>query len=114
MRNVASIRKVFAALRNRLRRRKYWEGRLLSQFIACDVRRDILVVSNARVDEGIISARVRTTNILYVHKGLAPQPEFEPERELHIDTMWEWSGRSWGGLPDGTSIANHSPGQQSD
>jgi hypothetical protein len=92
---------------NWFRRRKYREGKTLSQFIACDVRRDILVVSAARIDEGIIMGRVRTINVLYLSHGLVPQPEFEPARELHIDEMWHWAGKSWGGLPDGTSIVDH-------
>lgn len=84
---------------------------MLSRFIARDVRRDILVVSAAKVAEGIITGRVRTTNVLYVSKGLVPEPEFEPARELHIDEMWHWTGEDWGGLPDGTSIAGqlHDP-----
>ena len=101
-------------LRNWFRRRRFREGSVLSQFIARDVRRDILVVSAARIDEGIITARVRTANVLYLSKGLIPQPEFEAARELRIDEMWHWTGKSWGGLPDGTSIVDHLHGRQSE
>jgi hypothetical protein len=96
------------------RRRRYREGRTLSRFIAHDVRRDILIVSAARVDEGIIVGRVRTTNVLYLSHELIPQPEFEPARELRIEEMWHWAGKSWGGLPDGTSITDHLDAGQSD
>lgn len=65
-----------------------------------------LVVSVVRIDEGIITGRVRTTNLLYLSRGLVPQPEFEEARELRIDEMWLWTGSSWGGLPDGSSIAD--------
>jgi hypothetical protein len=44
--------------------------------------------------------------VLYLSKGLAPEPAFEPARELHIDQMWHWTGKIWGGLPDGTSIVD--------
>lgn len=98
---------MFQRIKRWLRHRKYHEGRTLSQFIAPDVRRDILIVSAARIDEGIIVGRVRTKNVLYVDRGLAPEPEFEPPQELHIDTMWKWTGQPWGGLPDGTSIVDH-------
>lgn len=67
--------------------------------VARDVRRDILIVSAAKLDEGIITGRVRTTNVLYLSRGLVPQPEFEPPRELLIKEMWNWTGKSWGGLP---------------
>ncbi len=92
-------------LRGWWRHRTLREGRVVSQFIACDVRRDILVVSAARIDEGFITGRVRTTNLLYVSKGLSPEPDFEEAQELRIDEMWRWTGKPSGGLPDGTSIA---------
>src|SRR5262245_62177500 len=94
-------------LRSWSRRRTFREGRILSRFVAPDVRRDIAIVSAARIDEGIITGRVRTTNVLYVSKGLIPQPDFEAASELRIDDMWSWTGKSWGGLPDGTSIVDH-------
>ena len=57
-------------------RRRFREGRTLSRFVARDVRREILIVSAARLDDGFIMGRVRTTNVLYVSKGLASEPEF--------------------------------------
>lgn len=98
-------------LRRWFHRWKYREGRTLTQFIARDVRREILIVSAARIDEGIITGRVRTTNVLYVFQGLVAQPEFEPPRELSVETMWHWTGKSWGGLPDGTSLVNPKPAE---
>jgi hypothetical protein len=105
-----SILKVIQRWSNR---RKFREGRTLSRFIARDVRREILIVSAAQLEEGFITGRVRTTNVLYVSKGLAPQPEFELPRELQIKEMWNWTGKSWGGLRDGTSIVDHVPGKES-
>jgi hypothetical protein len=96
---------MFKRIRNWLRRCWYREGRTPSRFIARDIRREILIVSAARIEEGIITGRVRTTNLLYVSGGLVPQPEFEPARELRLDEMWHWTGKAWGGLPDGTSLA---------
>jgi hypothetical protein len=91
-------------LRSWSRRRTYREGEVISRFIARDIRRDILVVSTARMDDGIIRGRVRTTNVLYLSKGLLPAPDFDLARDLHIDDLWNWTGESWGGLPDKTSI----------
>ena len=95
---------MFQTLHRWFRRRKFREGRTISRFIARDIRRDILVVSAARIDEGIITGRVRTSNVLYIIHVLVREPEFEPPRELRIEDMWLWTGQSWGGLPDGTSI----------
>lgn len=100
------IRGILINLRTWLHRRTFQEGKIVSRFIACDVRRDVLVVSAARIDEGIITGRVRTTNLLYRSKGLVPESDFEPARELRIDEVWHWTGKSWGGLPDGTSIVD--------
>ena len=111
---MSSIRDMLRDLRTWSRRRTFREGKIVSRFIARDVRRDVLVVSAARVDEGIITGRVRTTNVLYVSKGLVPEPEFETARELHINEMWHWTGKSWGGLPDGTSIVDHLRERQSE
>src|SRR5688572_24007931 len=98
---------MFQSLQRWIRRRRFREGSTLSRFIACDVRRDILIVSVARLDEGIITGRVRTTNVLYLSHGLAREPEFGPPTELRIERMWDWAGQSWDGLPDGTSIVDH-------
>jgi hypothetical protein len=100
-------RDMIQKLQRWFRRRRFREDRTISRFIARDVRRDILVVSTERIDEGIITGRIRTTNVLYVSRGLVPQPEFGPSVELRIEEMWNWSGQSWGGLPDGKSIADH-------
>jgi hypothetical protein len=96
---------MFKRIRIWLHRCWYREGRTLSRFIARDVRRDILIVSAARVEDGIITGCVRTTNLLYVSGGLVPEPEFGPPQELRIGEMWHWTGQPWGGLPDGTSLA---------
>ena len=96
---------LFKTIRDQFRRKRYRENQTLSRFIAKDIRREILIVSAARVEEGIITGRVRTTNLLYVSHGLVPEPEFEPVKELRINEMWRWTGKSWGGLSEGTSLA---------
>jgi hypothetical protein len=98
--------RIFKSIRNWFRRRRYREGTIVSRFIARDIRRDILIVSLAQVDDGFIIGRVRTTNVLYLSRGLVPEPEFEPAQDLRIEEMWRWTGKSWGGLPDGTSIVD--------
>jgi hypothetical protein len=98
---------MFKNIQNWHRRRKLREGKTISRFIARDVRRDIQIVSAARIDDGFIIARIRTSNVLYISKGLVTEPEFEPEKEIRIDEMWKWTGKSWGGLPDGKSIVEH-------
>ncbi|MBN1311119.1 MAG: hypothetical protein JXB30_06840, partial [Anaerolineae bacterium] len=96
------------------RRRKYQEGKRVSRFIARDIRRDVLVVNASRIDEGIITGRVRTINALYLRNELIEQPEYGPVQEIRIDEIWHWTGQSWGGLPDGTSLVAHSDRKMSD
>jgi len=104
---------VFKKIQRWFRHRRFREGKTLSRFIARDVRREVQIVSAVGIDEGFVIARVRTSNVLYVSRGLAARPEFEPAREMRIDEMWKWTGKSWGGLPDGTSIVEHLRGGQS-
>jgi hypothetical protein len=98
---------MFKIIQSWFRRRRFREGKTLSRFIACDVRRDIQIVSAARIDDGFITARIRTSNVLYVSRGLTAKPEFEPAREMRLDEIWKWTGKSWGGLSDGKSIVEH-------
>ena len=105
---------MFGPIQNWIRCRKYQEGKTLSRFIARDVCRDVLDICAERIAEGIITGRVRTTNVLYCSKGLVEQPEFGPPEELRIAELWHWSGQSWGGLPDGTSIVAPPPEKPSD
>ena len=100
------MRRTAGRLRDWWLRRRYREGRVLSRFIAKDVRRDVLVVSVARLEHGVILGQVRTTNVLYVGRGLAKEPEFDSPQELRLNEVWNWTGQDWGGLPDGTSIAD--------
>jgi len=76
----------------------------MSRFVARDVRRDVEIIATDRLDQGFIIARIRTVNILYQMSGLLPEPDFEPPRETGIADLWHWSGQSWGGLSDGTSL----------
>ena len=91
------------------RRKVYKPGRVLSGFVARDVRRDIKIVSIDKLDDGLILAQVRTNNVLYLSKRLMQQQDFSEPTMIDIATMWKWSGKPWGGLPDGTSIADHVP-----
>ena len=92
------------AIRHWLRERRYKAGGTVSRFVARDVRRDVEVVSTDRLKEGFITARVRTMNVLYQMKGLVPESEFEPPKDIALVDLWVWTGESWGGLADGTSL----------
>ena len=98
------------AVRNKIRlwrwRRRYRPGQVVTEFIARDVRRDVEVVDVSSIEAGIISARVRTWNVLYAIKGIAPMPPFQDVRKIEIKDLWRWSGEPWGGpVPDSTDAA---------
>jgi hypothetical protein len=84
-------------LRRRFRKRQYRPGRVVTRFLAPDVRRDVAVVDASQIDAGIILARVRTWNVLYAATGLAPTPPFGDVRTVAIQDLWVWSGAAWGG-----------------
>ena len=79
------------------RRRLYRPGRVVSRFLAPDVRRDVEVVDASEIDAGRLTVRVRTWNVLYAIKGLAPEPPFGEVRTETVGELWAWSGEPWGG-----------------
>ena len=95
---------MYRVLQRWYHRRKYQEGKTISRFIARDVRRDALIVSVSRIDEGILTAKIRTTNILYQVRGLVKEADYSPVQDIRIEDLWDWTGKSFGGLPNGTSI----------
>jgi len=96
---------LFKRIRGWYRRRMYRPGQTLSRFIACDVRRDIKILSIDAIDNGEFIGQLRTINVLYIIKGLAKESAFSDPVTLNIKTMWNWTGAGWGGLPDGSSLA---------
>ena len=98
--------RLFQIVQLRVRRWQFKEGKIISRFIARDVRRDVLVISSARISEGIIVGRTHTMNVLYNSKGLTDEPAFNDPQEINLGNIWRWTGQSWGGLPDGTSIVD--------
>jgi hypothetical protein len=104
----------YRQLRRWLRRRQYQPGRVVTRFVARDVRRDVEVVDAAQIDAGIIAARVRTWNVLYVANGLVPVPAFGDVRTVRIQNLWVWSGPPWGGAVPEEPVATAEPGAAAD
>ena len=108
---LATIRNFFEkrshAKRINVIRTSFHSGKPLSRFIARDVRREILVVNIDEIESGYILAKVRTNNLLYLSKQLTAEKQFGEAEQIPIEGIWNWTGQSWGGLPDGTSIVDH-------
>lgn len=85
------------ALRLRSRRRRYRPGVTLVQFVAPDICREVEVMDASDIHLGYITARVRTWNVLYCHRGLTQEPGFSTPQRIQISTLWEWHGADWGG-----------------
>ncbi|QDU47003.1 hypothetical protein Mal52_55310 [Symmachiella dynata] len=100
------IKNIFRQLIKRRHRKIYRDECVLSRFIARDIRRDVMILSAHDIDDGFITARIRTTNVMYVSRGAVPSLAFGPLQRIAIDQLWVWSGQPWGGLSDGTSIAD--------
>ena len=88
-------------------RTSYRSGKPLSQLIARDVRREVMIVNIDEIASGFVVAKMRTDNLLYLSKGLSAENQFGNAERIRIDDMWTWTGKPWGGLPDGTSIVDH-------
>jgi hypothetical protein len=88
-------------------KRRYRPGRVVTSFLAPDIRRDVEVVDISLIETGIISARLRTWNVLYAAKDIAPQPPFGDVRKIEIKDLWLWTGELWGGpVSDATDVLN--------
>jgi hypothetical protein len=96
---------MFARIRRWYRRRLYRPGRIVSRFLAPDVRRDVEVVDASEIDAGRLTVRTRTWNILYAIRGLSPEPPFGEVRSVAVGDLWSWSGGAlgWPG-PGGGSL----------
>ncbi len=93
----------FQGLRKWHWKRTYREGKSISRFIACDIRRDVEIVDDSKVDFGEVTARVRTWNTLYYAKGIGTKPPIDDERRIEIRDLWKWDGEPWGSpVPDST------------
>lgn len=78
-------------------RKSYRAGKVVTNFIARDIRRDVEVIDDSRILEGVLIVRTRTWNVLYHLKNIQQKPEFGEPREVAINALWDWSGESWGG-----------------
>ena len=105
------IATMFERLQKYLRRRKYKAGAQRSQFLAPDIRRDVELVDVSELEEGYVTARIRTGNVLYALNGLAAFPEFETPRRVAITDLWKWKGQPWGGPVPDDDISRVKPGK---
>jgi hypothetical protein len=88
---------IIAKIRSWHRRRVYRSGTTVTRFLAPDIQREVRVLDTSELEEGFITARVRTWNLLYAEGGRVEKPDFgEPER-VCVDSLWNWTGEPWGG-----------------
>jgi len=79
------------------RKRRYRPGKIITRFVARDIRRDVEVVDASQIERGVIRARTRTWNLLYAAHGVSSKPPFGDVRMIMLRDLWKWSGESWGG-----------------
>lgn len=101
----------FRQLRRWHRRRQYCSGKVIARFVAPDIRREVEVLDAGQIDAGIITARVRTWNVLYAARGLSTVPSFGEVREVELRNLWTWSGAAWGGPAPKQVVHDAEPGQ---
>jgi hypothetical protein len=95
------LREFLSTCKVAYRRRRFRAGAALTRFVARDIRRDVVVVDASDVPQGFVVAKVRTWNVLYASKGIAPKPEFSEPTRLNLSDLWDWKGALWGGpVPD--------------
>jgi len=91
------LRRVLQSVRLFCWRRKYRPGRIITHWLAKDVRRDVEVVDCSEIEAGRILGKTRTWNVLYASKGLKAEPSFGEPQQLDLRHLWDWTGEPWGG-----------------
>jgi len=98
------VRQFFKKLKLKRLRSKYSVGSIHERFVACDVKRTVEVISADEINQGWITVRAKTANVLYEMGGLTEPPDFGEGQRIKLKDIWVWTGASWGGLEDGTSL----------
>lgn len=91
------LKALLRSLQLAFRRRKYRTGAKLSEFIARDVKRDITILDDSKIEDGYVVALVRTNNILYTSNNLVEEADYGEPQIVHLNGAWEWGGERWGG-----------------
>ncbi len=89
--------KILEQLRHMYRRRRYRTGAIITHFIARDIRRDVEVIDDSEVDDGFVTVRIRTWNVLYTSRKITPEPDYSDPERHGIEELWSWDGALWGG-----------------
>lgn len=76
-------------------KRRYRPGRVLSKFVAPDVRREVAVIDTSEIGSGVITVRMRTWNLLYVARGIETEPAIGDVTTIEIKKLWKWAGPAW-------------------
>jgi hypothetical protein len=75
---------IFARVQLAWRRRVYRKRATLLRFMAPDVCREVAVVHDSELADGIATARIRTWNVLFAVKGLSARPELGPANAVAL------------------------------
>ena len=68
---------------------KYKNGKFISRFIAHDVKKEIVVVDDSKIEQGVLLIRERVINVLYLAKIEGYElPEFSEPKLVKISSMW--------------------------
>jgi hypothetical protein len=74
---------------------RYRPGKIITRFIAKDIRRDVAVIESAEIESGIITGKIRTWDVLYASKGIKEKPSFGDVQRFEIEHLWDWPGDPW-------------------
>lgn len=92
------LQKLINALRLRFRKRRYREGTTVALWLASDLRRDVEVIDASEIEDGFVTARVRTWCIPLSVKRNPSEPEFSEPQRLRIDDLEDLRSTPWGKL----------------
>ena len=70
---------------------KYKQGALISQFVAHDIKLEIIVVDNSKIDHGLLLVQERFIDcISFARDNNYNLPEFSEPKLVEIARLWKW------------------------
>lgn len=82
-----AIKALFQLAQKCRRRRLFRQEQLLARFIARDIHRNVMILSDADINSGFITARIRTVNVLNASLHLVPESPFGPPEQIAVDRL---------------------------
>lgn len=71
---------------------KYKQGALITHFVAHDIRLEIIVIGNSKIEDGLLIVKERFIDCVSLTKDKNYKvPEFSEPKLIEIAQLWKWN-----------------------